>query len=136
MKPEIGVALTKCYFCNEDDTIVMNTRLTEHMAKKVEDMHGKVINMDPCNECKEYMKQGIILLTIDPEKSDPDWNEDQFPNPYRTGGFFVVKEDFLDRILQPSMFEWAKKNRFLFIEHEMADKLGLFAAEGVYNEKV
>jgi len=133
MKPELGVALTKCYFCGENDTIVMNTRLTKHMAEKVEELNGKVIHMNPCNKCQGYMKQGIILLTFDPHQSDPNWNEDPMPNPYRTGGFFVVTEEFLSRILQPEMFEWAKKHRFMFIEHEAAGKLGLFEAEGVCN---
>jgi len=130
MKPELGVALTKCYFCGKDDTIVMNTKLTEKMAKKVEGMHGKVINMDPCPECKGYMEKGIILLTIDEDKSEPGWNEDSMPNPYRTGGFFVLKDEACERFMSPDMFEWAKKNRFLFIEHEAAKALGLFNAEG------
>ena len=127
MKQEtkVGVALTKCYFCGEDDRIVLNSTLTEHHASKVEQAHGKVIDMEPCAKCQEWMKQGIILLTIDPAKSDPDWNRKPLPNPYRTGGFTVIKEEALKRILPPTMAQWAIKHRFMFIEHEAAEKLGI-----------
>jgi len=83
-----GVALTKCFYCNEDSDIVLNTRLTKHMAEKVEGMHGKVINKNPCSKCEGYMKQGIIVISIDGEKSKGDMD-----NPYRMGGFYVMSAD-------------------------------------------
>lgn len=54
----LGVALTKCYFCNEDHQIVLNTRLTPGHAHKVEQMHGKIVDMNPCSKCAGFMKQG------------------------------------------------------------------------------
>ena len=33
----------------KDDKIVINNRLTEYFAKKVEEMNGKVIDKEPCN---------------------------------------------------------------------------------------
>jgi len=125
-KSNIGVALTKCYYCNKNDRILMNTRLTPTKARQVETAHGKVIDMEPCNECSDLMKKGIILLTIDPEKSSPSWEKESIPNPYRTGGFFVVTEDFCKRVFPPVMFEWARKHRFMYIEHKAAEGMGLF----------
>ena len=144
-EPKVGVALTKCYFCGGDDKIVLNTLLTGQMAKKVEEMHGMVIDMEPCPKCREFMKQGVILLTIDSEKSEPGWNKppsmDQgnpfyrkpsdrrqfIPNPYRTGGFFVLKDIAIEQCIHPeAMAQWALKHRWMFIEHKAAEMIGLF----------
>jgi len=127
----MGVALTRCYFCGKDDKIVMNTLLTPSMAAKVESMHRMVIDMDPCQECKEHMKKGVMLIPIDNSKSEKGWetpdpDANWMPNPYRTGGFAVVREGVVDRLLDPKMAAWAKKQRFMFIEHGLAEKMGLF----------
>jgi hypothetical protein len=131
-----GVALTKCYYCGKDNEIILNKWLTEHMAKQVESMNGMVINMSPCPTCEGYMKQGIILLTIDSNKSDKDWHTrpagkplDQtwIPNPYRTGGFVVVREEAIGTLLgvDTELFKQAQQRRFMFIEHETAVSIGL-----------
>jgi len=129
----VGVALTKCFFCGADDKIVMNSLLTERMKSNVEKMHGMVIDMDPCHKCKDLMKQGVIIITIDNSRSEKDWNKEQTPNPYRTGGWFVVKDRFFeghDGVIS----RFALKHRFMFMEDEVARKLGFFdvtPSEGV-----
>lgn len=125
--PRFGVALTKCYFCGKDSDIIINSLLAERVAKKVKEMHGKVVSMDPCRECEGFMKQGIIFLTFDPAKSARDWNKDEMPNPWRTGGFFVVRQEAVERMLGPgSMLDFALKYRYMWIEHEAAERLGFF----------
>lgn len=122
-----GVALTKCFFCLGDSDIVMNTRLYRGAAKRVEQLNGKVISLHPCTKCAEFMKRGVILLSFDPEKSDKGWNKQTLPNPYRTGGFFVVRDEAIKRIFDPSVAEFALKNRWIYIEHDAAVSMGLFA---------
>lgn len=137
MNPRVGVALTRCFYCGEGDRILLNKVLTEHMAKRVESAHNCVLDMEPCNKCKELMGKGVILITIDVAKSDPNWNTNPdadksnwMPNPYRTGGFFVITDDAVKRIIDnEEMAAWALKHRFMFIEHEAAEKLGLFQVE-------
>src|SRR5678816_4437786 len=71
------VALTKCFYCNADDKILLATRYT-HKGEPVNDLspaHGKVLDMDPCNKCKELMGQGVILITIDNAKSQANWHK-------------------------------------------------------------
>ena len=125
---KLGVALTKCFYCQEDSTILMNTRLTEHYARQVESAHGKVIDMTPCPQCEEYMAQGVILITIDDSKSGKDWNKADIPNPYRTGGWFVVRDESLYKWMPEEFADFAVKHRFMFIEHEAAEHVGLFDA--------
>ena len=67
----LGVALIKCFFCGKDKGIVMNTRLHPAMACRVEEINGKAIDKEPCEECKELMKQGIMFCSVrDGESGD------------------------------------------------------------------
>lgn len=131
-----AVSLTKCFYCGEDHEIVMTSKLTPKSKEAVEAMQGKVVDMSPCNECKERMEQGVILLTIDPYKSDKDWHkppDDEnlrkywMPNPYRTGGYFVVTDVAIQKwINDEDLKAEVLKRRWMFIEHEVANMLGLF----------
>ena len=129
MEDILGVALTKkqCFICMKiyDGDIVMNTKLTKPLAKKVKEMHGKVTEiMDkPCDECAGHMKKGIVIVSVQ-EGSDRN-------NPHRTGGFWVVTDDYIKRILSDEqgmteMREAVLKTRMLFMEHEACEKMGLF----------
>ena len=130
MDDKFSVALTKCFYCLEDNEIILNRRLTKHVADQVKEMDGKVVSMNPCPKCEEHMKQGVILLTFDPHKSDHDWDnpgKGKIPNPYRTGGFFVIKDDALKRAVnEPELVDLALKYRWMFIEHEVGVAWGLF----------
>lgn len=128
-EPDLGTALTKCYFCLKDDAIILNSLLTRASADRVRNMHGKVVGMTPCPKCAELMKKGVILITIDSAKSEPDWDKAPIPNPYRTGGFFVVTDDCVRRVFTPASYaDWAIEHRFMFIEDEAARAMGLFEA--------
>jgi hypothetical protein len=122
------VALTKCYYCQKDHQILLNTR-PHTFNKRVAEAHGKIVDMSPCTECEGFMKKGIILITIDHEKSEPDWFKERMPNPYRTGGWFVVTEDAVRRMFNGKReLNFALKERWIFIEHEAAKRVGLFDA--------
>jgi len=121
------IALTKCFFCGEINHILLGRRLNAHV-KEIEDMNGKVIDMTPCSKCEEYMRQGVIIITFDPTKSDPNWHKDKMPNPYRTGGFFVIREEAVHNITDDKrIIDFMLNQRWIFIEHEAAEKIGLFA---------
>ena len=119
-EPKIGVALTKCFICGEDDCIVINTKLTKKHAEEVEKMNGMSISKEPCPKCREHMKNGVILISVDEDKSD-DMN-----NPWRTGGWWVIKSDAVERLLKKELADQLLKSRVGFIEHEMAEGIGLF----------
>jgi hypothetical protein len=92
---KFGTAIVKyvCPICgqiNEDaSAIVMNTRLTKADAKKVEEMHNKVVGYSdkPCKECQKILDQdAFFVIGIDPEKSD------DMKNPWRTGHLVGIKK--------------------------------------------
>lgn len=125
-KSKLGVALTKCFYCCENSGILMNRILTTQHAKRVEEAHGQVIDMIPCSKCEEYMEAGVILITMDGSRSDKNWRTERIPNPYRTGGWFVIRESGIKRMPIPDgIKEFLIDQRWGFIEHEAAEKLGL-----------
>lgn len=116
---KLGVALVKeaCPLCGktEDGPIIMNTRLTNKMARKVEELHGQVIGyMDkPCKECQEYMSKGFLLIGVIDEKT-----EDK-TNPYRSGNIWVIKHEAAEK-----MFNDTSKGA-AFIDVKAAEQIGL-----------
>lgn len=114
----LQVALTKCFFCGGDNEIIMNTKLTKKAADKIKELNGKVINRHPCPKCQELMKQGVILISVRGGESGD--------NPYRTGGFVVVK----DKALVGPAWEQAKKMRMCYVPDSAWKQLGLPIKEG------
>ena len=92
---KLGTAIVKyiCPICGQVDedasAIVMNTRLTKADARKVEEMHNKVVGYSdkPCKECQKILDQdAFFVIGIDPEKSD------DMKNPWRTGHLVGIKK--------------------------------------------
>ena len=119
----LGVALVKeaCRVCGKlmDGPIIMNTRLSKPMAQKVEELHGKTTGYakEPCQECQDMMKQGILLVGVVEAKTD-DHN-----NPYRSGNRWVVSEDFIKRAFGDMAEEVISKG-VAFFSVEAAHKMG------------
>lgn len=112
----LGIAIPRCYFCGKDkNEIIMNTILTPTAAKNTNKMHGKVIDKEPCDECKKFMDMGIILIST----KDND-------QEYRTGGFVVVKEEAVEKMPIPDdIKEHALKARALFLADSVWTAFGL-----------
>lgn len=121
------VSFTLCYFCGEADRIVIAKHNGAAARKTVESVDRHVIDLEPCPKCADWMKQGIILLGIDTAKSAPDWNKGPLPNPYRSGGFAVVREEAVRRLLKPGpALDFALAHRWSFIEHDAGTQIGLW----------
>jgi hypothetical protein len=124
-------ALTKCFFCGQDSDILLHKNMRD-----ISHLHGKVTSMQPCAQCERFMEKGIILIGIEDDKSESGWShppshltdkqrQQWIPNPYRSGAFVVVKDDALEEIITPAeLFQWAKKHRWMFIEHSALERMG------------
>lgn len=122
---KLGTAIVKyvCPICGQIDedasAIVMNTRLTKEEAKKVEEMHGKVVGYSdkPCKECQKILDQGaFFVIGIDPEKSD------DMKNPWRTGHLVGIKK--ASEFYQHLPEEYKGKNA-LFMDYREMRQLGM-----------
>lgn len=122
---EHGVALVKerCPVCWTDyeGPILLNTRIFNKAAnRRVNEMHGKTIGYmkEPCKQCKEWMKVGVILIICDKEKS-PDIND-----PYRLG-FHVLKEEAITKVFEEEAATVLLKTRVAYITKEQATMFGM-----------
>ncbi|OPZ66103.1 MAG: hypothetical protein BWY85_00039 [Firmicutes bacterium ADurb.Bin506] len=130
-------AMTRCFYCGEGANILIHKQLRDISAA-----HDKVHDMQPCSKCEGYMRQGVILIGISDEKSDRGWQHPGevkvrdrhgrmttvrgIPNPFRTGAFMVVSEDFIRRAFNPpELVSHVLRCRWAFIEHEALFKLGI-----------
>lgn len=117
-KHGVNPAIPHCFFCNQPKNELI---LAGRLRDDAEAPKSMVWDKEPCDKCKEYMKQGIILVSVDEKKSQGDME-----NPWRTGGWWVVSEDYIERVFGTAAPEILKK-RAAFIEHSTAEALGLFA---------
>ena len=73
------VGMGVCYFCGKPKEIILDRRIRNVLPKTA------CYNQEPCDECKKLMKLGVIVISVrDGEKG---------PDPYRTGRWFVVKDE-------------------------------------------
>ncbi len=113
-KHGVNPAVPRCYFCGDHKNEIV---LFGKLKGDVEAPSNPVMDMEPCDTCKGYMEQGIIVISVrDGETGD---------NPYRTGGWAVLKEEALDRMgIQPQeLKEQILKCRWTFMPDEAWDML-------------
>lgn len=120
-KNKIGFALVKkaCRLCGNiyDGPIVINTRLTVSMAEEIKAMHDNVIGFlrDPCNECKDLMSKGFLIIGVIEEKTDDK------DNPWRSGHQWVLSMDEAREIFTKDVCDKGAA----FIDVSLAKDLGL-----------
>jgi len=105
-----------CYICNETTGEIA---LLGMLPEDSEAPRQGVLNSEPCKKCRELMKIGIIFI------STRD-GEEGINNPYRTGGWCVVRDEAVARfVATPSLLEAILKTRVAFVEDAVWDKIGL-----------
>jgi hypothetical protein len=113
LHPEFGVnpTIPQCYLCGEDKGEVA---LLGAAYKGQAPMH-MCIDKEPCDNCKGYMKQGVIFVgVVDGANHD---------NPARTGRYCVIKDEAVQRMLKDS--KEVLQKRAAFIEESIWKRLGL-----------
>ena len=127
----LNPTMDTCFYCNKPkDILLIGSRVSKFKEAGLADETGRmnhqigVLDMEPCSECAGYIKQGIILISC----KDEDGNENEKEignNPYRTGGWIVIKEEALGRMINKELFEDLKKKRFAFVPDAVWDMLKL-----------
>lgn len=122
----LNPSIEQCFYCLGDKGVVLFGKLTkeaqEAMGREDDptEAPSKVcLNREPCAECEEAMKIGVILISVRDGENDP-------ANPYRTGGWVVLKEEAIRRIVSsPEARDSALRARFAFVPDEAWDMLQL-----------
>ena len=113
------VGMNTCYFCNEPSEVLIDRRLKKTLPRNI-----GVMDMRPCTKCEDFMKQGILLMSIKNDTTDEQMQR-PIPNPYRTGGWVIIKQEAIERMFSGHFLEFALKHRFMFINDEAWDTMEL-----------
>ena len=110
----VNPSVEQCFVCMKDKGVVLFGKL----KGDVEAPRTVCLDSEPCDECKKHMDMGIILISVrDGEEGG---------NPYRTGGWVVVREEFVERVFNPpELVEHVLKKRMAFMPDEAWNMLGL-----------
>lgn len=109
-----NVSLMQCFYCMKDYGVAIDRRLRQSLP------HRACFDHDPCPECEKLMEQGVILISVDETKSTDR------QNPWRTGGFAVVRDEAIERLVKPpELAQRILKVRMAFLPDEVWKALGL-----------
>lgn len=126
-KHGVNPSVEQCFVCLKDVGVVLFGKINAGRHARPADRDPQAPhkvcfghNSEPCAECKKHMEMGVILISVDEAKTDDE------RNPYRTGGWCVVNEDFIKRVFQPDeLVEHVLKRRMAFMPDEAWDMIGL-----------
>ena len=129
MNNNLEVSLVKelCPVCGKeiDGPIILNSILTENEAKKVKDLHNKVIGFANhcCEECSKYKDKVVYFVSIDASKSSKNSLEEL----YRTGKISGVKKEAdIIKSFKDYIVTIEDSTQIIFIDEEFGKKLGVF----------
>ena len=90
---EVSLVKELCPVCCKEmgGPIVLNSILTENEAKKVKDLHNKVIGFANhcCEECAKYKDEAVFFIGVDESKCSSHHLKDL----YRTGQIVAIKKE-------------------------------------------
>lgn len=125
----VNPSLEQCFVCMEDVGVVLLGAQGAKVRQAMEGGDGSnreaprriCMNQEPCAACVKHMEMGVILISVDEAKSGKD-----LQNPYRTGGWCVVTDDFITRIIPGEELRGAiLSKRMAFLPDEAWDLIGL-----------
>ena len=115
-KHGLNPSLMQCFVCMED----VGVALLGQMKNDAEAPRRICLDHEPCDKCQAHMEQGIVLISVDENQSS------DMQNPYRTGGWCVVREDFVQRVFSPpELVEQVLRKRMAFLPDDAWDMIGL-----------
>ena len=120
-KHGVNPSILVCPCCQSSEGMGL-ALLGRHTNKKTRDYDAEapryVLGNEPCDECKDYMKQGIIFIEVE------DGSEGM-KNPPRKSGFWVLREEAVKQMINPQLLEAVLKQRVTYIPESAANDLGL-----------
>ena len=130
MNVEAVIVKTLCPVCctEIEDSIIMNTLLTEEAAKEVKELEGKVVGFADhcCEECAKHKDEVVYFVGIDAEKSSSNTLEQL----YRTGQIVGIKKEAdIIEAFKDYIITLKDNTRICFIDEEAGINLGIFSNE-------
>lgn len=108
-----------CHICGEETGEIV---LPGRLKGDVEAPRRAVWNKEPCKQCKGWMGQGIILISV----RDGEAGE----NPYRTGKIAVVTEAAMRKVITTQdLADDIARKRVCFVPDTVWEQVGLPVGE-------
>jgi hypothetical protein len=123
----VNPTIRTCFFCGENTNEVVLLGDTV----KGEAPRFAVVGYEPCEKCQETFKQGILIIEAEKQPVSP--NQPDLCGGYPTGSHWVVTEDAIQRMLEPSMAQDILKARMAMISRKTAQALGLYQPQELEN---
>lgn len=109
-KHGVNPSVEKCFVCQKDVGVVLFGKL----KGDIQAPRDVTLSYDPCDECLGYMERGIILISVDEDKTEDE------NNPWRSGGWCVVKDEAVKRMqFNPEEEERIFNRRVAFLTDEV-----------------
>ena len=126
MNVEAVIVKTLCPVCcaEIEDSIIMNTLLTEEAAKEVKELEGQVVGFSDhcCEECAEHKDEVVYFVSIDAEKSSNKLEE-----LYRTGRIVGIKKEAdIIEAFKDYIITLKDNTKICFIDEACGIELGMF----------
>lgn len=114
-KHGLNPALEQCFCCGEVKSLVLFGKLRgdQQAPSKV------CLSKAPCEDCARLMQQGVVLISVDPALTDDE------QNPHRTGGWCVVRDEMIKRVVKGKACDDILLQRIAFVPDDVWDGLGL-----------
>ena len=115
-KHGVNPSVMICFYCNNPKG--KGVALLGALPGDAEAPRAAVFDKKPCDECAAHMEAGIIFISVKDETPSE--------NPYRTGGWCVLREEAVRRMLNAGeTVEDVCHKRVAFIPDAVWDAIGL-----------
>ena len=127
MNVEVDLVKELCPVCCKeiDGPIIMNKMFTEEAAKKIKELHGKVVGFADhcCEECAKHKDEVVYFVSIDAEKSSANTLEEL----YRTGRIVGIKKEAdIIEAFKDYIITLKDNTKVCFIDEACGIELGMF----------
>lgn len=112
VNPTLGV----CWYCGKEDGTI---GLLGKLPGDAEAPRHAIISREPCDECKERMKMGVMFIEVED-------GQDHTQNLVKTGRMWVIKDEAIERMIaSKELKKDILKKRFCVVEERTAKEIGL-----------
>ena len=105
------IGMATCFLCGETKHLLMDKRLKKSLPQSA------CYDKEPCDKCKEIMKQGVFLIGV--RKGE------QGDNPFRTGQIIALKDEAIKKMVNEPLLSDVLKKRICYVEEEILSHMGL-----------
>jgi len=112
----VNPTVFSCFVCGKDVGVALLGAGYHGEAPR----HIGALDDKPCDECKKFMSQGVILISVKDGEEEKNMR-----SPYRTGAWCVIRDEAIRRMFTGAAVEDVLKKRICFVPDSVWDTVGL-----------